>query len=76
MSDYEVQRERIVERPVPVTERVVEREVPVTRRRTVVERRTMGGGFGYGPINSPAAGIIAAAIAILVLLLIVGVFTR
>lgn len=66
MSDYEVQRERIVERPV-TTERVVEREVPVTGRRVVVER----GGYGFNPM----AMVIAAAVVILLLLLILGAFT-
>jgi len=67
MADYEIQRERIVERPV--TERVVEREVPVGRR-TVVERHDgYGRGFGFNPM----AGVIMAVIAILLLLLILGV---
>lgn len=74
MSDYEIERERIVEREVPVTERIVEREVPTTRR-TVVERRTTGGGYGRGGFN-PVQGIIAAAVAIILLLLILGAFTR
>lgn len=70
MSDYEIQRERIVERPV-ATERVVEREVPVrTGRRVVVER---GGGYGAG--FNPVTAIIAAAIVVLLLLLILGAFT-
>jgi hypothetical protein len=69
MSDFEIRRERIVERPVQ-TERVVEREVPVTGRRVVVER-----GYGRG---GPAflAPLIAAAVVILLLLLILGTFTR
>jgi hypothetical protein len=66
MSDYEIQRERIVERPV--TERVVEREVPVGRR-TIVEHR----GGGYGPGFNPVAGVIMALVAILLVLLILGV---
>ena len=66
MAEYEVQRERIVERPV--TERVV--EVP-TGRRTVVERR----GGSYGWFGNPAAAVIAAAVVILLLLLILGAFT-
>jgi hypothetical protein len=68
MADYEIQRERVVERPV--TERVVEREVPVGRR-TVVERR---GGVGYG--FNPVAGIIMALVAVLLLLLILGVLVK
>jgi hypothetical protein len=67
MSDYEIQRERIVERPV-TTERVVEREVPVRGRRVIVER---GGGYGFNPV----APIIAAAVVILLLLLILGAVT-
>jgi hypothetical protein len=67
MSDYEVQRERIVERPV-TTERIVERDVPVTGRRVVVER---GGDYGFNPV----AMVIAAAVVILLLLLILGAFT-
>jgi hypothetical protein len=69
MSDYEIQRERIVERPV-TTERVVEREVPVGRRRTVVSR---GGRGGYA--FNPVAPIIAAVIVVLLLLLILGALT-
>jgi hypothetical protein len=69
MSDYEVQRERIVERPVP-TERVVEREVPVSGRRVVVER---GGRYGIGP--NPVSLVLIAAIVILLLLLILGALT-
>jgi hypothetical protein len=65
MADYEIQRERIVERPV--TERVVEREVP-TGRRTIVERR---GGFAGG--FNPVAGLIMVLVAVLLLLLILGV---
>ena len=68
MADYEIQRERIVERPV---ERVVEREVPVGRR-TVVERR--GGGYGFAGPNF-VAPLIMAAVVILLLLLILGAFT-
>ena len=68
MSDFE--RERIVEREVPVTERVVEREVP-TRRRVVTETRT-GGGYGMG-VN-PVGLIIIGAIVILLLLLLLGAF--
>lgn len=67
MSDYEIQRERIVERPV-TTERIVEREVPVTGRRVVVER---GGGYGFNPVTL----VIAAAVVVLLLLLILGAFT-
>ena len=67
MSDYEVQRERIVERPV-TTERIIERDVPVDRRRVVVER---GGGYGFNPFSL----VIAAAVIILLLLLILGAFT-
>ena len=75
MADYEVERERIVEREVPTT-RIVEREVPTTRR-TLVERRSTGGGFGYGPGGFNAVqGLIAAAVAIILLLLILGAFTR
>ena len=70
MSDFEVERERIVEREVPVTERVVEREVP-TRRRVVTETRT-GGGYGMGA--NPVGLIIIAAIVILLLLLLLGAF--
>jgi hypothetical protein len=72
MSDYEIQRERVVEREVPVTERVVERQVPVGRR-TVVERRS--GGVGYGMGANPVGMIIVAAVVILLLLLILGAFT-
>ena len=77
MSDYEVHRERVVEREVPVTERIVEREVPTTRR-TVEHRSTTGGGFGYAGRTgfNPVQGIIVAAVAILLLLLILGAFTR
>jgi hypothetical protein len=71
MSDYEIQRERIVERPV-TTERIVEREVPVTGRRVVVERGGRRGGYGFNPV----APIIAAAVVILLLLLILGTFTH
>lgn len=67
MADYEIQRERIVERPV---ERVVEREVPAGRR-TVVERRAGGAGYGFNPI--PA--IVMAAVVVLLLLLVLGVLT-
>lgn len=67
MADYEIQRERIVERPV--TERVVEREVPVGRR-TVVEHRR-GGAFDGG--FNPVAGIIMVLVAVLLVLLIAGV---
>lgn len=77
MSDFEVERERIVEREVPVTERIVEREVPRTRR-TVVERRTTGDD-GYGSRRAgfnPVQGIIMATVAIILLLLILGAFTR
>ena len=70
MSDYEIERERVVERDVPV-ERVVEREVPV--RRTVVERRS--GGVGYGVGANPAGLLIVAAVVILLLLLVLGAFT-
>jgi hypothetical protein len=72
MSDYEIHRERIVEREVPARDRdvVVEREVPARGRRVVVER---GGGYGYG-VNW-LAPIIAAAVVILLLLLILGAFT-
>jgi hypothetical protein len=66
MADYEIQRERIVERPV--TERVVEREVPVGRR-TIVERRS----GGYGPGFNPVAGIIMALVVVLLVLLLFGV---
>lgn len=69
MADYEIQRERIVERPV-ATERVVEREVP-TGRRTIVEHR--GSGYGFG--TNPAAMIIMAAVVVLLVLLILGAFT-
>jgi hypothetical protein len=69
MSDYEIRRERIVERPVH-TERIVEREVPVTGRRVVVDR-----GYGFGGANF-VAPIIAAAVVILLLLLLLGVFTH
>lgn len=75
MSDYEVQRERIVERQVPVTERIVEREVPTTRR-TIVERRTSGGGYRGAAGMNPVQGIIIAAVAIILLLLMLGAFTR
>ena len=75
MAEYEIQRERIVERPVvdsartigASTERIV--EVP-TGRRTVVERRD-GAGYGFG--FNPVAGILMALVAVLVLLLILGV---
>ena len=71
MSDYEIRRERIVERPVQ-TERVVEREVPVTGRRVVVERGT---GYGRGgPVF--LAPLLAAAVVILLLLLMLGAFTH
>jgi hypothetical protein len=66
MADYEIQRERIVERPV--TERVVEREVP-TGRRTIIERRDSG----YGPGFNPVAGIIMALVVVLLVLLLFGV---
>jgi hypothetical protein len=69
MSDYEIQRERVVERPV-TTERIVEREVPVRGRRVVVER---GGPTGIG--LNPLSLVIIAAIVVLVLLLILGAFT-
>ena len=69
MSDFE--RERIVEREVPVTERVVEREVP-TRRRVVTETRT-GGGYGTG-VN-PVGLLIIGVIAVILLLLVLGAFT-
>ena len=72
MSDYEIQRERVVEREVPVTERVVERQVPVGRR-TVVERRS--GGVGYGMGANPVCLVIVAAVVILLLLLLLGAFT-
>jgi len=72
MSDYEIRRERIVERPVQ-TERVVEREVPVAGRRVVVERG--GRGLGYGGPNF-VAPVIAAAVVILLLLLMLGAFTH
>jgi hypothetical protein len=72
MSDYEIQRERIVEREVPVTERVVEREVP-RRRRTIVESRGVGAGYGFGA--NPVGLLIVAAVVILLLLLILGAFT-
>jgi len=65
MPDYEIQRERIVERETPVVERVV----PAETRRTVVERRS---GMGYGGLN-PVSGLIMALIVVLVLLLIFGV---
>ena len=69
MSDYEIRRERIVERPVH-TERIVEREVPVTGRRVVAER-----GYGRGgPVF--VAPLIAAAVVILLLLLMLGAFTH
>jgi hypothetical protein len=69
MSDYEIRRERIVERPVH-TERIVEREVPASGRRVVVDR-----GYGRGgPVF--LAPLIAAAVVILLLLLLLGVFTR
>jgi hypothetical protein len=71
MSDYEIERERIVEREVPVTERVVERRVPMGRR-TVVEHR---GGAGYGFGANPVGLVIVAAVVILLLLLILGAFT-
>lgn len=67
MAEYEIQRERIVERPV---ERVVEREVP-TGRRTIVESR---GGYGAWGGNF-VAPLIMAAVVILLLLLILGAFT-
>jgi hypothetical protein len=62
MADYEIERERIVERPV---ERIVERPAG---RRVVVER---GGGAGYG--FNPMAGVIMAIVAVLLVLLILGV---
>lgn len=65
MPDYEIQRERIVEREAPVVERVV----PVEARRTVVERRS---GDGFGGLN-PVSGLIMAMIVVLVLLLVFGV---
>ena len=71
MSDFEVERERIVEREVPVTERVVEREVP-TRRRVVTTTRS-GGGYGVG-VN-PVGLIIIGIVAVILLLLLLGAFT-
>ena len=70
MSDHEIERERIVEREVPVTERIVEREVP-TRHRIVTTTRS-GGGYGMGA--NPVGMIIVAAIVILLLLLLLGAF--
>jgi len=57
MSDYEIRRERIVER-----------EVPVEGRRTVVERR---GGYGFG--MNPFAGVLMAVVLVLLVLLVLGV---
>ena len=65
MADYEIQRERIVERPV--TERVVEREVPSGRR--IVEHRS-GGGYGFG--FNPVGLIIMALVVVLLLFLLLG----
>lgn len=66
MADYEIERERVVERPV--TERIVEREVPVGRR-TIVERRAGGHAGGFNPV----AGLIMVLVAVLLVLLILGV---
>lgn len=60
MSDYEIQRERIVER-----------EVPIEGRRTVVEHRR--GGMGYGAGFNPVSGLIMALVLILLVLLVFGV---
>ena len=59
MADYEIQRERIVER-----------EVPTTGRRTVVEHR--GAGFG-GWAGNPAGAVIAALVIVFLVLLLLGV---
>jgi len=59
MADYEIRRERIVER-----------EVPVEGRRTVVEHRR-GGAYGWG-VN-PMGAVIMALVVVLLLLLVLGV---
>lgn len=71
MSDFEDERERIVEREVPVTERVVEREVP--RGRRITTTRSAGGGYGMN-VN-PVGLIIIGVIAVILLLLLLGAFT-
>ena len=60
MADYEVRRERIVER-----------EVPVEGRRTVIEHRRGGYGAGWG-VN-PMGAVIMALVVVLLLLLVLGV---
>jgi hypothetical protein len=56
MADHEIERERIVER-----------EVPVRGRRVVVER-----GGGVGPGFNPMMPIIAVLVVVLLLFLLLG----